>query len=170
MFGVWLTLTTMTATSCLEKKKIQRGRRKRDENTPAWWRKTLDWHLVPKTLHCWVSDSDGMHWTAIENFNWYLFQEFPQGGDLIPRDKHEKILRLAIRPVYLLRARLFTEAEFIHHNPALPSHSALTAALSLQRAFISGLKLIFSLFHSISCIVGSTWALFKSAPVWLSAG
>lgn len=73
--------------------------------------------------------------------------------------------------VCLLQASLFTEAEFINQTLALASNSTLTS-VSVQCGFISGLKLIFSLRHSIICNVGSTWARLKCVCVscsWITA-
>lgn len=74
MFGVWLTPTSVSATSCLEKK-IHGRRRKWVENTRLGGGKPRDWHLVLKTLYCWASDSDSMHSATVEYLGCYFVQQ-----------------------------------------------------------------------------------------------
>lgn len=155
MFRVWLTPTSMSATtSCLEKKSIEEG----GSQLRILWlvrKKNRDWHLSPQNIVL----LGFRFWQHAFNYRWIVELIFVLG--VSPRERHEKILRLA-RCVYLLQDQLLQAAEFINQKigfrfrfQTVHSHSSFRAAWHLTWR----LKLIFSLLYSINCKVGSTWAL-----------
>lgn len=169
MFEVRPTPTDVSAASLLR----ARSRKWVMNNHGLCGGKPKDWHLVLKTFHCWVSNTDSRHWTPVEYLSWYLLQDFPPwreatawplSNDLRERGRRKKKSQALLQQHLFVcpggsggggGGRILQIKKGRFPSLFFPLSQLFLCVCAAWR-FTSRLKLIFSPRRSIGCNRGST--------------